>query len=421
MKKFLLCASLIIVNFLYSGAQENYELLYIKGDFSQIEKMALRKSTAEDFYWYAMVLEDQGKSKQAINILEEGLSTFKDNEKLELLISSLYFETGNYQKAELYLNQLRHNPSAFIQLVQVNEFRNNHQRAISLLQDRILDDSTNTQYLKHLGDNYLQIDSIPLALKYYRHAFLIDSADQVTAAKLVNLYIRRKEFDKAVKICESILRTDSTNNKFVKLMAISHFNKGKFSEAESYFQKLYNAGDSNRFVLKHLGICKLNTYSYSDSRNYLLSAFALDSNDIEICFCLGKAFLNSMWPEKGLYYYNRADSLSQADPKVLSAIHMDKESIYNTLGNFEEALKEYHIAYKLDPKPEYLFFIASLYQNKLENKKKALKYYETFLAVLPDLSESEIGFQEEQVVISLKKVAEDNIRLLKEEIFFDGE
>ncbi len=421
MKNLFFFSVLIVLIWVDLFAQDNYELLYLQNDLDQIEQFAQKKTSADDFYWYALVLEKKGNLSLSISILEEGLTLFQGNEKLEVFISNLYFESGHYLKAENYLRKYKHYPQTFMQLVQVNEFRNNYNTAIKLLKERLTIDSANTQLLTHLGDNYYQMDSFNLALDYYRKAFQQDSSDQVTAGRLANIYLKREEFDQSIELCELILTKDSTNKKFIKLLGISYFNKKAFSKAGSCFFQLYHAGDSNRFVLKHLGICELNNYSFTDARRYLLSAYKKDSNDIETCFCLGKAFSNSMWPEKGLYYLARADSLSQPNPKVLSAIHLEKQAIYSVLKRNKDALTEYQLVYQYNPKPEYLFYMASLYQNKLGEKQKALEHYEAFIDQLPLLQEPVNNIKKDEVTIILRKVAEENIVALKEELFFEGD
>jgi len=402
-------------------AQVNYETLYLQNDFNSIVQSAKNLVTADDFYWYALLLENEGNSDTALNITKEGLKKYPGNEKLEILLSDICFEAGRYHEAESLLLKHQSNPESFRQLIQVYEFRNNFEIAIAFLEEKIRTDSTNSWMLMHLGDNYFQLDSLDLALKYYLRKFNSDSSDQVTAVRIANIYLKQKKFDKSIGICNLILSSDSTNKRFIKLIGISHLNKKEFSEAGYYFRQLYEASDSACFIMKNLGICELNTYSFSDARNCLLRAYRLDSNDIETCFCLGKAFMNSMRPEKGLYFFNRADSLSQPDPKVLSAIHFEKQSVYSILGNDQKALSEYKQAYKYNPKPEYLFYMASLYQNKLEEKQKALEYYITFIESLPPEPEGQMEINEDQMIFSMRKIAENNILILKEELFFEGE
>jgi tetratricopeptide (TPR) repeat protein len=274
--------------------------------------------------------------------------------------------------------------------------------------------------LTHFGDNYYQLDSIELALKYYHKVFDRNPADQSTAKKLASLYLKNKDFKKSIAICDTVLKSDSTNIIFLKIKGMASFNKNDFKTAEACFDYLYRKGDSSKFIVKHLGICEFNNSKFSTSRGHLIKAFEMDSNDYETCFYLGKGFLNSTTPEKGLYFLNRIDSLLQPNPLILSALYDEKQSIYSTVNNYNEALNCYKIAYRYNPKPEYLFFIASMYQNKLNDSQKALEYYSRFLESLPPKPDSEHKFEENQIIISLRKIAEDNIVKLKEELFFNG-
>ena len=78
------------------------------------------------------------------------------------------------------------------------------------------------------------------------------------------------------------------------------------------------------------------------------------------------------------------------------------------------------MAYKYNPNPEYLFYIAFIYQNKLNDKQHALEYYELFIESLPPEANSEHRSDTNQITVSLRKLAEDYITKLREELFFDG-
>ena len=58
-----------------------------------------------------------------------------------------------------------------------------------------------------------------------------------------------------------------------------------------------------------------------------MMAYQADSNDFEIYYFPGKAFLYSPTPGVGLFYLNRVDSLLQPYPKTFSTLHNDKQSI----------------------------------------------------------------------------------------------
>lgn len=401
--------------------QENFELLYLKQDFDKIISIAQTKSSIDDYYWLSLILDKRGKPLSAIDELEEGINKFTNNQKLEIQLANLYYETGNYLAAKSYLEKHQSIPEMFLKYINVIEFQENHAFAIELLKEKLIDDTLNFHYLSLLGDNYFQADSIESAIKCYDRIFTQNPKDQSTAKKLASLYLKTKQYKNCIEVCDTILASDSLNVKFFKYKGMAYFNDGNFLNAEPFFDFLFQKGDSSKFILKHLGICEFHNSRFKKSREHLLDAFKLDSNDYETCFFIGKGFLNSSSPEKGLYFYNRVDSLLQADPKIISTLFAEKQSIYSVINNHEEALKCYILAYKFNPKPEYLFFIASMYQNNLQDKKSAYKYYNSFLEKLPPKPESDHIFGEKQITVSLRKVAESNIEKLKEELFFEGE
>ena len=126
--------------------------------------------------------------------------------------------------------------------------------------------------------------------------------------------------------------------KLIKVKGIANFNLEDFKTSESCFKYLYEKGDSSKYTLKHLGISEFKNNLLLISREHLITVFQLDSSDIEVCYILGMGYVNSPDPAKGLYFFDRADSLLQPDYKVLSTLYNEKQSIYSRLNNYEKAL-----------------------------------------------------------------------------------
>jgi len=400
--------------------QTKYELLFLQGEFEQILLDSKELEVPEDYYWNAAVLSREGKAIEAINVLESGMSNFEDNEQIELLLSELYFNNGQFPKAKPLLIKHQDSPGKLLQLIDILEFEKNYIDAIALLDKKIVEDSLNIPYLVHLGENNYQIDSIEKAIGYLEKVISINPEDQVTANKLANIYLKIKNFERILEICDPFLLNDSTNKTFTRLKGMASFNLDNFKTSEKCFNYLLIEGDSSKFILKHLGISELNIMSWHTGRDHLKLAFQLDSNDFETCFFLGKAFLNSMEKETGLWFLDRADSLLQADPLILSVINIERQSIYAALEQYDKALEHYQIAYDLNPRPEYLFYMGSMCEYGLKDRKKAVEYFELFLTKLPPKPEPEEGVRESPFTVSLRKVAEENISRLKEELFFEG-
>ncbi len=411
---------LVCSSFLLSG-QTNYELLYLEGEFEEIITQSDQLKTPVDYYWNALVTSKQGEILRAMEILEQGIIQHPDQEKLELLLTDLYYKTGDYLNAKPLLQKYSGSHEMFIRLVEVLEFEDSFQEAIYLLEQGLQYDTMNLSLLIHLGDNHFQKDSLREAIRYYDKAYLLNPNDLATANKLASLFVKVKEYERSMEICDSVLWKDPINKKFIRIKASASFNNKDYTTSQAYFKSLYAMGDSGAFVMKHLGISEFHLQMHKSSRKHLLSAYERDPNDFETCFMLGRGFLNSTSPELGLSYLERADSLLLPDSIVIAAIYNEKRSIYYTIGDFDRTLECYKKVYEYDPQPKYIFYMASLYQYTFKEKELALDYYRSFLEMLPPpVSLSDNPDLEGQMTITMRSAAENAIIELREELFFEG-
>ena len=400
--------------------QDPYELMFLKKEYQEIIARSSPPGVAEDYYWQARALGQTVSAEQGIKCLQEGLAAYPEDVNLEMLLADFLYNTGDYAGAKPLLVKYSAQHASFMQLVRVLEFQSKRSEAICLLNERMQTDSTNIEYIARLADNYYQADSLEKALSLYAQLTRLNPRDQVALARQANILLQLQQFEAAIAVCDTALAVDSTNMTIQRIKGIASFRDSDFKTAALIFRQLLAEGDTTKATLKHLGISEIKIYDYLAARKHLLLAFGLDPMDYEISFFLGRAFLNSTMPDSGLYYLERADSLLQPDPEVLAAIYTEKVSIYGTLNAYDKALQNYEKAYALSPKPEYLFYMASLYRYRLEDKARALTYYTRFLEQLPPPDEKEKQTLKNQGAISMKKVAQESIAELREELFFEG-
>ncbi len=422
--KLKLCTLVLLVSSFgstYIFGQLNYELLYLERNYDVIIEEASQKDGVDDYYWHALALNDRGEKLLSSKVLEEGVAIHSGNQKLEFLLANLYFESGNFIKALPLLEKYSSSHEVFIRYIEILEFQNSYNEAIDLLENRLGYDSLTLSLLIHLGDNYYQLDSNKIAMRYYKKVYSINPDDQATANKLASILVKEKEYKKAIVVCDEILSNDSLNRKFIRIKGSASFSSQDFTTSNACFGHLYEMGDSSLFVLKHLGLGEIEEYLFAESRKHLLGAYEKDPNIHEVCFALGRGFFNSRTPEKGMMYLDRLDSLLQPDTSVLIAVILEKQTGYSILKEYDKALSCFLQANALDPQPKYLFFMASIYQHRLDDPQKALDLYTEFLEVLPPSPElSDSPDLEGQRVITLRSAAETMITELKEELFFEG-
>lgn len=401
-------------------AQSNYELLFVTGRYDSLLAKTEKLETADDYLWRSIVFKKQGYSNLSANILQGGSALYKENTTLEKELARALFDIGNYAQAKGLIQKFIHEPDFFLMYISILEFEDNHIDAIPMLFERLQTDSSNIEYVIRLANNLFQIDSLEAASSWYERALSLNPDDQVTMGKLANVYLILKLYNQSIEICDQALKIDSTNRRFIRIKGLANFRKGKFAEASEAFSYLLEKGDSSLVVLKHLGISESKSYAYHDSRKHLLHAYIKDSSDHEVCFFLGRGFLNSTEPEKGLFFLNKAEELINPEPEVLSAIYTEKVSIYNHLKMYDEVLDLYLRAHKINPRPDYLFYLGSLYEHRFNEKKMALDYYQRFLQDIPQRDTPYPPTHSGQQSLSMKNIAEEKVVTLKEELFFQG-
>lgn len=422
MKKISLPLLLILSCFiLNSQAQSQYELLYLTGDFNQILEKSAVLADSGDYYWNALALNNKGDVLEAIKTLEAGLEKYTMNKQLEQLYLDLLFKTGQYAKSKPLMLKYMASPAIFMKLIRTYEFESDYTAAIHLLEERIHTDSLNLEYLSRLGDNYLQVERDLSAREIFTKVVKLNPGDISALAKLANIYLRTQVYSQAIYLCNKALQRDPENRTVIKIKGLAAFRQGDTEIAEDCFSYLLEQGDSSIVILKHLGISEVKNFADNRSYEHLLLAYKQDTTDHEVCYFLGRSCINNGIPDVGIYYLDLADTLLQPKPGIEAVIIAGKASAYTAMKEYEKAMACYEKAYKIKPNPEYLFFMASLNQHRLKNKKRALSYYQLFIDSLESVEVQKSGIRTSTHTISLKRTAELNIERLKEEMFFTGE
>lgn len=414
MKTLCLLPALFVFAFSSLKAQNKNEVLYVQKDFQAIIENTSQLKDTNDYYWNAIALKQTNQTLQAINILHKGLISFPLNKQLERLLAEYLFQTGQYTAAKPLLKKYRDESPFFIYFINVLEFEGNYKLAISLLRHKTKTDSLNFFYLKHLAENYDKANDPVKAVKTYEKLIAINPNDLISYLKKARLEIQMQEFKATIATCDTALQIDTANTKLIKLKGVASFNLKDYKTSQNCFSYLYSKGDSSQFILKHLGISEFKNHEFHISRKHLLDAYQLDSNDYEVCYMLGRCYLNSPTPKRGLYYYSRVDSIIYPKAELIISLYFDKSAIYSGVQEYDSVIYCYQKVYNISPKPEYLFHMAMLCQNELKDKKQALKYYNEFLQAIPPKSE------EKSITERMRGTAETNITKLKEELFFEG-
>ncbi len=418
---------LTILTFTLSVQQiqsQQYSLsqLLLQEDYSAIISRLKDKPimSIDELISLSVSYKQTGHLTEAIELLEK--STTKKNSSTDKLLSSLYFDTGNYDKALPIIKDIySHNPDYyknFARYIDILTFKKEYSDAISLLEERLATDSLNFEINKRLGDNYIKIDSLNDAIKHYALLFSIYPENQVVAYKLSILYRNTKKYRESLNVCDTILRYSPENKKFLSLKGNVYYTATQYRNAIIVMKKLESLGDNSFLTQRILGISYYKKDNYIDAASYLKKALEWHPEDPIVNYYIGASLAMLPLPEEGIPYLTDAIDLLKPPPNVMEKIHQNLANIYHNTQNFNLAIDNYKKALKYNPKSvEYYLHIASVYDQELNNSKAALEYYEKFIASLPEKLDTKKG--KERYAINLKEYAERRITAIKEEDFFN--
>ena len=423
---------------------ENYEILFTENKFDEIIQLAdsnitTGSNSSQDYFWKANALNNIGKYSQAISNLETAIKLFPTDSILKEFLANLYFDNGMYFKANPIINELLLKDSTNFNLISkkilIYEFNNKYNDALSLLKKQILKDTTNTFLMLHLADNYYKTHSIDTALFYYDKVYKQNPNNIKTAYKIAKIYLK-VDTKKALPVCDSIIKLDSLNTPFIKIKAYALKKLDRNKGALKLFENLISLGDSSFSTLKNIGILSYKTNDFHYAKTIMGKAMKIDSSDVNLTYFYGCVLASdtirfkfkkgetltllictlsadSIYKNKkeACYYINKSIGLL-SPPVTLSIMYSKLAAINKDLKQFKKAINYYQIAYKNNPENlDQLFFIASIYEINLNDKKTALKKYQQFVTKVNDANSKSYYFD----------LANNRIKHLKEDLFFTGE
>ncbi len=186
-------------------------------------------------------------------------------------------------------------------------------------------------------------------------------------------YIKKKNFDEALKICEEI---ENHNNKEItsNFKGIISFNKGEFSNAESNFIQSHKIKNDFIDPLKNLSALYMGNKNFDKAIFYINKIYNLDKKNLDIILNLAYAYeLNNEF-NNAIKFYNEYLNINGNDKKILNQIGC----IYQNRNEPDKALNYFIKGYKLDENDKLL--INNIFLSYI--KKKILKIQIFFIKLL---------------------------------------
>jgi tetratricopeptide (TPR) repeat protein len=270
------------------------------------------------------------------------------------------------------------NKSVLYNLASINQRRGNVVKAEIYFKKLVTVDTTNFNAYNRLAQIYREKkDGIKNEVYYFEKANNLNPTDADVASDLCDAYIMQNQPAKAKKVLTIAIAADPDNIILQQSLLRLNYTESNWRETVKTGEQLLLLGDSTTSTIAKLGRAYYQTRSYTCGITTLLTIS--DANQTETTtYFIAACYKQLKDQRKAIFYLNKAITLSISTGT--SVYYNEVADSYETLKQFIKAREAYQKGLLYDDKPITYYFLATMYDTELKDKKNALKYYKKFIA-----------------------------------------
>ena len=325
--------------------------------------------------------------EEAIQILEESLSRFHGDEKIDLLfeLADVYDDYEKFDKVfdclAMILDEDPQNEEALYKICFWTDFTGRNEESVDI-HKKILDDFPfNELAWFNLAAAFQGLKLYEKAIDAYQYAIAIDEKFDYAYRNMGDAFLRLRKYKDAIESLEKVLELSRPEE--IIYEAIGHcFQKlGKFAQARFNYRKALhmNAADSRHHY--RIGLTYMEEQQWDLAIKSITSALQISKNVADYNLAIGQCFLHLSDFKTAIQYFG---IVIKYKPKSVSGWEFFVKSLYGG-GFFEEAAEQsVNALNKTGGKPLFLYYYsASLFQSG--KTKEALLQLDAALDAAPRL------------------------------------
>lgn len=260
------------------------------------------------------------------------------------------------------------------------------------------------RFLRKYPDNHVYIDKLAYAclkkknfeyaMELYKKSLSIENKNIPVIKNLAYIYSIAVSTDSAILLLSKGIMIDSTDMDLYLRRATLYYVKNYTKRALDDYLVILASGDTSKLYLKRIGIGYCNNLQPNLAISYLLGSYKMDSSDYETCNYLGQSYYKLKDMKNSIYYYDKGIKiLTPFLSQLVYTYRLCAES-QKSDGLYQDAIANYLKMQNLRPDPSLDMTLANIYDEKLNDKKKAIYYYEKFLSYF---DESKMKFSSQYI------------------------
>jgi tetratricopeptide (TPR) repeat protein len=364
------------------------DLMLLNGEYNRLIdtcKLILMNDSlnAEIYYKLGLAYQNILNEDNALDCFNEAVKLDPVNKRYVFSLAKSYYAKNKLTMAEPLLNKLYVSDSLnwvyAYYLSSIYMQSSNYDNALNIYNRFLARDSGNYVILDRTAYAYLKKKEYPVAIKLYTRSLSINSRDIPAIKNLAYLYAATAKPDTAIQILTDGIKIDSTDMDLYISRAQINYSKNYTKRALDDYLVILASGDSSKLYLKRVGIGYCFNLQPDKAIDFLLLAYKADSSDYETSSYLAQSYYKIQEMKNSIRYYKRVIKiLSQVRSQLGLTYELCAQS-QNKDGQFKDAIANYLNAYSVKPDPGLYINVANIYDEKLNNKERAIFYYQRFL------------------------------------------
>jgi len=370
-------------------AMLNIDLMLIHGEFNRAVDtclIILKTDSLNHKIWYRLGqgyqnLPPDEKSFDCFlkaSVLDPGNSLYK------FMVGKSFYEKNRNTKAKpLFLELCKAdsmNWSYAYYLTSILMAQRNYDDAIKIYKRFYERDSVNYIILDRLGFAYLRKKEYRTSIDFFERSLDKHGENLNVIKNLSYLYPFVNKTNKAVEILTQGIEIDSMDMDLYVRRANIYFAQRIPDFYLKDYLNILASGDSSFLYLKRAGIGFAHSNMWKDATFMLEKAYKLDSSDYDVLDYLGLSFSRLKEHKKSLYYYLRKEAQITALSWELYQTYISIGYEYLAEKNYSEAVNYFLLSLEKGRNENLLMAVANIYDEKLNNVPKAIRYYRQFLS-----------------------------------------
>jgi tetratricopeptide (TPR) repeat protein len=364
------------------------DLMLVRGDYEKVIDtcrliLASDSLNPDIYYRLGIAYQNTLDEEQSLKCFYKAAWLRPENKVYNFSLAKTYYAQGKFRLAEPLLIDLCSLDSTkwvyAYYLSSIYMQSEKYEDALNIYNRFLSKDSTNCVYLDKAAFAYLKSGYFYDAIYLYNKSLSIKSKNLSAIKNLSFLYASTMNADTAVQILSRGIEIDSTDMDLYMRRAQINYSKSYTKRALDDYLVLLASGDSSKLYLKRAGIGYSYNFQPKEAIRYLLLAYKADSADYETSSFLGQCYYKIKDLKNSIYYYKKVQDILRPIYSQVGLTHYLCADSQRDNGNYKDAIASYLKAYAINSDPNINMIIANIYDEKLNNKERAITYYQRFL------------------------------------------